>query len=72
MRGNEYGKSGHLSIFTLLEQLMMLLKANFFLFMASLLHLFKGTGSIQGLTAQIFFKWMHCSTMPVMKFPLWA
>ena len=30
MRGNEYGKSGHLSIFTLLEHLMMLLKANFF------------------------------------------
>ena len=27
--GNEYGKSGHLSVFTSLEQLMMLLKCRF-------------------------------------------
>ena len=30
MGGNEYGKSGHLSIFTLLKHLMMILKYNFF------------------------------------------
>ena len=30
MGGNEYGKSGHLSIFTVLKHLMMLLKCNFF------------------------------------------
>ena len=30
MGGNEYGKSGHLSIFTLLKHLLMLLKYNFF------------------------------------------
>ena len=30
MGENEYGESGHLSIFTLLEHLMMLLKYNFF------------------------------------------
>ena len=29
MGGNEYGESGHLSIFTLLKNLMMLLKYNF-------------------------------------------
>ena len=30
MGGNEYGKSGHLYIFTLLKHLMMLLKYKFF------------------------------------------
>ena len=38
---NEYGESGHLSIFTLLKHLMMLLKYNFF--RASLLHIIKDT-----------------------------
>ena len=37
MGENEYGESGHLSIFTLLKHLMMLLKYNFF--RASFLHL---------------------------------
>ena len=44
MGENEYGESGHLSIFTLLKHLMMLLKYNFF--RASFLHLIKDTGSI--------------------------
>ena len=42
--GNEYGKSVHLSIFTLLKHLMMLLKYNFF--RASCLHLIKDTDSM--------------------------
>ena len=45
--GNEYGKSGHLSIFTLLEHLMMLLKYNFF--SVSFLHLIKDTDSMYAL-----------------------
>ena len=44
MGENEYGESGHLSIFTLLKHLMMLLKYNFF--RASFLHLTKDTDSI--------------------------
>ena len=49
MRENEYG---HLSIFTFLKHLMMLLKCNFF--QGSFLHLIKDTGSMQGHAAQIF------------------
>ena len=41
MWGNEYGKSGHLSIFTLLKHLMMLLKYK--IVRASFLHLVKDT-----------------------------
>ena len=44
MGGNEYGESGHLSIFTLLKHLMMLLKYKFF--RASFLHLTKDTDSM--------------------------
>ena len=48
MGENEYmvnlGHSGHLSIFTLLKHLMMLLKYNFF--RASFLHLTKDTDTI--------------------------
>ena len=53
---NEYGESGHLSIFTLLKHLMMLLKYNFF--WASFLLLTKDTDSIKDHAAQIhtFFK----------------
>ena len=42
--GNEYGESGHLTIFTLLKHLMMLLKYKFF--GASFLHLIKDTDSM--------------------------
>ena len=48
---NEYGESGHLSIFTLLKHLMMLLKYNFF--KASFAHLIKDTDSMQ---LRFFFK----------------
>ena len=41
---NEYGESGHLSVFTLLKQLMMLLKYNFF--RPSFLYLTKDTDSM--------------------------
>ena len=44
MRENKYGKSGHLSICTLLKHLMMFLKYNFI--KASLLHLIKDTDSM--------------------------
>ena len=44
MRENEYGESGHLSIFTLLKHLMMLLEYNYF--RASFLHLYKDTDSM--------------------------
>ena len=44
MGGNEYGESGHLTIFTLLKHLMMPLKYNF---LSGLhLHLIKDTDSI--------------------------
>ena len=46
MGENEDGESGHLSIFTLLKHLMMLLKHNFF--RASFLHLTKETDSMKG------------------------
>ena len=52
MGKTEYGESGHLSIFTLLKHLMILLKYNFF--RASFLHLTKDTDSIYGHAAQIF------------------
>ena len=55
MGDNEYGKSGHLSIFTLLKHLMMLLKNNFI--RASFLHHyhnFTNTDSTQGNAAQTF------------------
>ena len=42
--GNEYGKSGHLSIFTSFKHLMMILKC---FFRASLLYLIKNTDSIK-------------------------
>ena len=42
---NEYGKSGHLSIFTSLKHLMMILKCIFF-FRAAFLHLIKDTASM--------------------------
>ena len=45
MGGNEYGESGHLTIFTLLKHLMMLLKYN--VFRASFLHLIKDTDAAQ-------------------------
>ena len=45
MGENEYGESGHLSIFTLLKHLMMLLKY-FFLLRASFLHLTKDTDNM--------------------------
>ena len=45
MGKDEYGESGHLSIFTLL-------KYNFF--RASFLHLIKDTDSMEGYAAQIF------------------
>ena len=54
MGGNEYGKSGHLSMFTSLKHLMMLLKCKFF--RASFVHLIKGTDCMSGHAAQIFFK----------------
>ena len=63
MRKNEYGKSGHLSTFTLLKHLIILLMHNFF--RASLLHLIKDTGSMWGYAAQIFKQWKHCKTMPL-------
>ena len=44
MGETEYGKSGHLSIFTLLMHLMMLLKYN--IFRASFLHIVKDTNSM--------------------------
>ena len=44
MGENEYGKSGHLSNFTLLKDLMMLLKYNFF--KGFILHLIKDTDSM--------------------------
>ena len=49
---NECDKSGHLSIFTLLKHLMMLLKCKFF--RALYLHLIKDTDGTDA--AQIFFK----------------
>ena len=51
MGGNEYGKSSHWSIFTLLKHLMMLLKYNFF--RASFVHL-KDTDIMYSRAAQIF------------------
>ena len=51
--GNEYGESGHLSIFTHLKHLMMLLEF-FFFFRASYLHHITDTDSMQGHAAQIF------------------
>ena len=44
MGENEYGKSDHLSILTLLKHLMLLLKYKFF--KASFLHLIKDTDSM--------------------------
>ena len=52
MGRNEYDKSGHLSIFTSLKHLMVLLRCNFFC--ASFFHLIKDTDSMQGHAAQIF------------------
>ena len=55
MGENEYGESGHLSIFTLLKPLMMLLKYNFF----SGLHFYiltKDTDSMLGPCSSDFFK----------------
>ena len=51
--GGEYGKSGHLYIFTSLKHLMVLLK--FFLFRASFLHHITNTASIKGHAAQKLF-----------------
>ena len=48
------GHSGHLSIFTLLKHLMMVLKYNFF--RAAFLHLTKDTDTISDHAAQIFLK----------------
>ena len=48
---NEHGKSGHLSIFTSLKHLMMLLKCKFF--RASFLHHIIDTDSMKGHAAQI-------------------
>ena len=44
MGGNEYGKYGHLSNFTLLKHLMMFLKYNFF--QGFILHFIKDTDSM--------------------------
>ena len=44
MGENEYGESGHLSIFTLLKHLMMLFEVQ--IFRASFLHLTKDTDSM--------------------------
>ena len=52
MGENEYGKSGHLSNFTSLKHLIMILKYIFF--RASCLHLMKDTDSMWGRAAQIF------------------
>ena len=52
MGEDEYGESGHLSIFTLLKHLMLLLKYIFF--RASFLHRTRDTDSMSGHAAQIF------------------
>ena len=54
MGENEYGKSGHLSIFPYLKHLMVLLRCNFF--RASFLLLIKDTDSMYGHAARTFKK----------------
>ena len=52
MGENKYGQSGHLSIFSFLKHLKMLLKCNFF--RASCVLLIKDIDSMYGHVAQIF------------------
>ena len=66
--GGDYGKSGNLSVFTVLKHLMLPLKCSFF--RASLLHLIEDTDSMQGdvalfLLFYIFFKLKHFLTIYV-------
>ena len=51
--GNEYGTSGHFSIFTVVKHLVMLLKCNFV--RSLFLHLIKDTDKMKGHAAQLFF-----------------
>ena len=55
MGENEYGKSGHLSIFTPLKHLMMLLKYS--CFRASFLHHIKDTEHVGPCSSDFFLKW---------------
>ena len=65
--GNEYGKSGHLCVFTFLKHLMMPLiglEVQFFRF--SFLYTCMPQTLIACRAMELrFLKWKHCSTMPL-------